>query len=94
MAGTTVRPHPTHPRALRASATFRNDARWPQPWPQVVLMLSDLDGRVVGARSFAPKDYLGGAPATPMLSPGQTADIALDIHEPAVETVSYAWELH
>ena len=28
-----VRPHPGVPGALRVTASFRNDARWPQPWP-------------------------------------------------------------
>ncbi|MGO4780486.1 DUF3426 domain-containing protein, partial [Lysobacter sp. 2RAB21] len=33
---------------LRVSAGFRNDARWPQPWPTLVLSLEDVDGRRVG----------------------------------------------
>ena len=45
-----VRAHPSAAGALRVAATFRNDARWPQPWPTLVLTLSDVDGRAVGAR--------------------------------------------
>ncbi|MGY1521951.1 DUF3426 domain-containing protein [Luteimonas sp. A482] len=88
-----VAPHPQRSDALRARASFRNDARWPQPWPQLLLTLSDVDGRAVAARAFTPDQYLGGAPATPLVEPGQTVDIALDIREPSVETVSYAWDL-
>lgn len=88
-----VRPHPQRAGVLRASATFRNDARWPQPWPDLALTLSDLDGRAVAARVFAPHEYLGAAPASPLLAAGQSVDIALDIHEPAAGTVSYAWDL-
>ena len=89
-----VRPHPQQAGALRASASFRNDARWPQPWPQVLLTLSDVDGRAVAARAFTPEEYLGGAPDTPLLAAGQSVDIALDIGEPSTETVSYAWDLY
>lgn len=53
-----VRPHPTIRGALQVAATFRNDARWSQPWPGVLLTLSDVDGRTVAARTFLPRDYL------------------------------------
>ncbi|MDH5834393.1 DUF3426 domain-containing protein [Luteimonas kalidii] len=86
-----VRPHPQVPGALRVRATVRNDARWPQAWPQLVLTLSDVDGRAVAARAFAPGDYLAdGAPS--MLAAGQSRDIQLDIREPSAATVSYAFD--
>src|SRR5690606_25747421 len=88
-----VAPHPQRRDALRARASFRNDARWPQPWPRLLLTLSDVDGRAVAARAFTPDQYLGGAPSTPLVAPGQTVEIALEIREPSVETVSYAWDL-
>lgn len=88
-----VAPHPQRRDALRARASFRNEARWPQPWPRLLLTLSDVDGRAVAARAFTPEQYLGGAPATALVAPGQTVDIALEIREPSVETVSYAWDL-
>ena len=88
-----VRPHPQRAGVLRASASFRNDARWPQPWPELALTLSDLDGRAVAARVFTPDEYLGAAPASPLLGAGQSVDIALDIQEPSSGTVSYAWDL-
>lgn len=88
-----VRPHPQQAGALRASASFRNDAAWPQPWPQLVLTLSDLDGHAVAVRAFAPEEYLGAAPRSGLVASGQSVDIALDILEPSRETVSYAWDL-
>jgi len=87
-----VRPHPDAPGALRVSATFRNDARWTQDWPRLVLTLSDVDGRPVAARAFGANEYLASAVAATGLDPGQTADIALDIREPSAATVSYAFD--
>ncbi|MBO9718150.1 MAG: DUF3426 domain-containing protein [Pseudoxanthomonas sp.] len=86
-----VRPAPQAPGALRIDATFRNDARWPQPWPALQLALSDADGRVLGSRVFQPADYLGAAPTT-LLSPGQSAQITFVVREPAPGTVAFSFE--
>jgi hypothetical protein len=85
-----VRPA-TQPGALRVDATFRNDARWPQPWPALQLALSDADGRVLGSRVFQPAEYLGAAPAT-LLSPDQSAQITFVVREPAPGTVAFSFE--
>ena len=87
-----VRAHPSAAGALRVAATFRNDARWPQPWPTLVLTLSDVDGRAVGARAIAPADYLDDATAGGTLAPGQRASVALDVLEPAPDIVAFTFE--
>jgi hypothetical protein len=89
-----VRPHPTLPGVLHVSATFRNDARWPQPWPALLLTLSDIDGRSVGARAFAPRDYLGDTPTRSGLASGQSATVAMDIVEPAPRIVAFTFDFH
>jgi len=89
-----VRPHPSTPGALRVTATFRNDARWPQPWPQVRLTLSDVNGNAVAARDFSARDYLGAVPAQVELHSGQSASIAMDIVEPGPRSVAFDFELH
>ncbi len=89
-----VRQHPNIAGALRVSATFRNDARWPQPWPQLELSLSDVNGRPAGKRIFQMREYLGGAPAQSQLGSGETASIAMDIFEPATQIVAYDFSFH
>lgn len=84
-----VRQHPSTPGALRVSATFRNDARWPQPWPRLRLTLSDANGRPAGARDFRAEDYLGGPASQPELASGESATVAMDILEPAAQIVGY-----
>lgn len=84
-----VRQHPTLPGVLRVTATFRNDARWAQPWPRVHLTLSDINGRRAGERAFQPEEYLGGAPEQAELAPGESAAIAMDIVEPAPQIVAF-----
>jgi hypothetical protein len=92
MLGRHVRPHPDAPGTLQVDASFRNDARWPQPWPRLQLSLADIDGRVVGARTFAAAEYLGAAPSQPMLAPGQTAAISLAVVEPAPDIVAFSFD--
>lgn len=84
-----VRQHPSLPGVLRVTATFRNDARWAQPWPRLRLTLTDGNGRAAGERSFDAREYLGGAPSQPLLAGGESAAVAMDILEPASDIVGY-----
>lgn len=87
-----VRPHPAMPGVLRVSATFRNDARWAQPWPELVLTLSDVDGRAAGTRAFKADEYLGNVPTQKVLASGQTATVRLEILEPTPHVVAFAFD--
>ena len=93
MIGRDVRPVPGQAGALQVQASFRNDARWAQGWPSLRLSLSDADGRVIGTRVFAPHDYLDpSADAAAVLEPGQSAQIAFRVREPAASTVAFTFE--
>lgn len=87
-----VRPHPDAPGTLLIDASFRNDARWPQPWPRLELTLADVDGRTVGARTFDAREYLGAAPTQSELAPGQSASLSLAVVEPAPDIVSFTFD--
>lgn len=86
-----VRPHPGKPGVLAVEASFRNDARWPQPWPLLVLSLADVDGRTVGQRAFAPAEYRATTEPA-MLAPGQSARVQLEIVEPAPGIVAFTFD--
>ncbi|WP_240095978.1 DUF3426 domain-containing protein [Thermomonas flagellata] len=80
---------PDRPGVLRVQASVRNDARWAQPWPTLRLALTDADGRVLGARRFAPAEYLGSSRAPGLLAPGQSAELAFDVREPGPGVVGF-----
>jgi hypothetical protein len=84
-----VRPHPTERGVLLVSATFRNDARFPQPWPRGQLSLVNPEGEALGLRRFGPRDYLGEEPAAPDIGPGQSATIGLAIVDPGKRAVGF-----
>lgn len=89
-----VRPKPGEPGVLAVEASFRNDARWPQPWPVLVLGLSDVDGRQVGLRAFTPQEYRSSHRAGDELLPGQSATVTLDVVEPAPRIVAFTFDFH
>ena len=80
---------PDRPGVLRVQASFRNDARWPQAWPALVLTLADADGGVLGTRRFLPAEYLGKPADGDALAPGKATQIAFDIAEPAPHVVGF-----
>lgn len=92
MLSRDVRPVPGAPGTLHAQATFRNDARWAQAWPVIVLTLKDADGRTLGARALQPQDYLGGAAPTAAIGPGQSAQVAVRVHEPSANVVAFSFD--
>ena len=87
-----VRPHPQRADTLRITASFRNNAAWPQPWPEVVLTLSDIDGRPLGTRAFAAAEYLGQAPDAALVESGAGAVIRMDVREPGPGAVAFMFD--
>ncbi|WOS40570.1 DUF3426 domain-containing protein [Xanthomonas rydalmerensis] len=95
MLSREVRPLPGHAGTLQVQATFRNDARWAQAWPLLQLSLADTDGRTIGSRVLRPQEYLGRArPDSATLEPGQSAQIAFQVREPAAETAAFSFDFH
>ena len=92
MLSRDVRPIAGATGGLNMQATFRNDARWAQAWPVLLLSLSDADGRVLGSRAFTPREYLGASVAQTELAPGQSAQIALQLHEPNPNVVAFTFD--
>jgi len=88
----TVRPQPGSAGVLAVEASFRNDARWPQPWPTLVLSLSDVDGRPVGVRAFAPSEYRAAHRPDDRLLPGQSANVTFQVIEPAPRIVAFTFD--
>jgi hypothetical protein len=88
-----VRPVPGAPGVLLAQATFRNDARWAQSWPVLMLTLKDADGRTLGARALRPAEYLPrDSTASATIAPGQSAQVAIRVREPSANVVAFSFD--
>ena len=79
---------------LLVTLSFRNDARWAQPWPLMEIALHDLDGQALGLRRFAPAEYLGSPPAQALVAPGQSASATLEILDPGKRAVAFTFDFH
>jgi hypothetical protein len=89
-----VRPHPSVPGALLITASFSNQAAFPQAWPQLELTLTDLDGQSLGLRRFTPAEYLGSEPSSERIAPGQSAIVSLEIADPGMRALAFGIEFH
>lgn len=85
-----VRPDPRVPGALTITATLRNDAHFRQPWPVVVVQLTDLDSNPVAMRRFRPAEYMPDpARRAAGIAPGATSAIAFEVADPGKRAVSF-----
>jgi predicted Zn finger-like uncharacterized protein len=86
-----VRSHPSRPGALVVDAIITNLATFPQPYPQLQLQFSDLNGAPVAGRRFLPVEYLAGELSGASLMPvQQPVHIALELVDPGPQAVNYA----
>lgn len=85
-----IRPDPKATQALAITATFRNNAPFRQPWPVVVVRLTDLDNNPVAMRRFRPADYLPDPRRRAAgIPPGATAAVAFEVADPGQRAVSF-----
>lgn len=85
-----IRPDPRAAHALSITATFRNNAPFRQPWPVVVVRLTDLDNDTVAMRRFRPSEYLPDPRRRAAgIPPGTTAAVAFEVADPGPRAVSF-----
>lgn len=85
---TQIELHPTAPGALRITVKLVNGANFTQPYPHLLLTLTDRGGRVVGKRTFTPDLYL--PPDTRNQIPSQQlATVLFDLARPHEKAVGF-----
>jgi predicted Zn finger-like uncharacterized protein len=85
-----VREHPETEGALAVDVMLINSAPFEQPFPDLILVFTDIDENQVASRRFIPKDYLGGEMVGKELMPqNQKIHITLDLVDPGDKAVNY-----
>jgi predicted Zn finger-like uncharacterized protein len=85
-----VQAHPTVSGALMISATVRNDAAFDQPYPVVVITLSDAAGKRVAMRRLRPEEYLGdAAQVREGLAAGSSTALVFEVQDPGQQAVAF-----
>ena len=86
-----VRSHPNADNALMVDAILLNTASFTQPFPDLVLNFSNIEGKTLVARRFKPSEYLAGELAGRTQMPiGQPVHLSLEIVDPGPDAVSYS----
>jgi predicted Zn finger-like uncharacterized protein len=90
----TVRPHPNVKDALSIDTLLTNNADYPQPFPNLNIIFTDIDDKTIASRIFIPKEYLAGELTGATLMPKKVPiHIAFEIVNPGQEAVSYQIKL-
>ncbi len=88
-----VRTHPTVKDALLINATFVNRAPFRQPYPDIELKLSNLNGRLIGRRIFHPEEYLAGQPDIAAgIPPNTQVYLVLELADPGRQAVNFEFD--
>ncbi len=86
-----VRSHPRAEKALMVDAILLNTAGFRQPFPELELTFSNLQGQAIAQRRFAPDEYLRGELAGRRLMPiDQPIHLSLELVDPGPDAVNYS----
>lgn len=85
-----VRTDPQQRGTLVVDAVLVNEARFEQPFPNIGLTFSNLNGDVVAQSLFEPDEYLSGEAQDLSMMPSQTPiRISIHIRDPGRDAVNY-----
>lgn len=89
-----VTSHPNHSNALHITGVLKNDAKFPQPWPELHISLQDKWGETVAARYFTAEEYLRDPARAKNLMPQQeNIAMELSILDPGPDAVGFQSEI-
>ena len=87
-----VRTHPEGKNTILINAIFVNNAEFEQPYPDILITLSDLTTTVVAQRRFTPQDYLAKTSAFHLMKPGKPVYITLEVLDPGNDAVNFQFD--
>ena len=87
-----VRTHPEGKNTILINAIFVNNAEFEQPYPDILITLSDLTTTVLAQRRFTPQDYLAKTNAFHLMKPGKPVYITLEVLDPGNDAVNFQFD--
>ncbi len=86
--GLLIRPAPGREGVLLVDALLSNLATYPQAWPHLEIVFSDMQGRALAGRVFTPAEYLPAGPRGDM-PVRQAVAVHLEIRDPGANATNY-----
>ena len=87
-----VRSQPQGKNTVLISAIFVNNAHFDQPFPDILITLSDLTSTVVAQRRFTPQDYLAKSDTFQLMKARKPVHITLEVLDPGNDAVNFQFE--
>lgn len=81
--------HPNAETALMINAVIVNAANFSQPFPVLLVSMSDVHGKVVAERYFHPSEYLPENPGTSGMQPGKAVSVNLEVMDPGQNALAF-----
>jgi predicted Zn finger-like uncharacterized protein len=82
--------HPNIPHALMITATMINNAPFPQPYPELQISFSNLDGQTIALGRFKPAQYLPqGTDPSGLMPVGKPLHISFSVDDPGQQALAY-----
>lgn len=81
--------HPNVKGALMINAVIVNGANFSQPFPVLLVSMSDVHGKVVAERYFHPAEYLPESPDSRGMPPGKAVPVSLEVMDPGQNALAF-----
>ena len=93
LLASNVQAHPSVSGALMISASIRNDAIFSQPFPVLMITLSDAQGQRIAMRRLQPREYLDDVTILKHgLAPGASAALVIEVKDPGDKAVAFEFD--
>jgi len=85
--------HPSTPDALQLRLQFANQAGFPQPYPELLLILYNSRQQTVARRLFRPDEYLDNIiTGRPLIAAGQQITVKMSLADPGADVTGFKFE--
>jgi hypothetical protein len=81
--------HPNTENALMISAVITNTANFSQPFPVLLVSMSNVRGKVVAERYFKPAEYLPADHNPLDMQPGKAVSVNLEVIDPGQNALAF-----
>lgn len=81
--------HPNVEAALMINAVIVNAANFSQPFPVLLVSMSDVHGKVVAERYFHPSEYLSENADSSGMQPGKAISVNLEVMDPGQNALAF-----
>ncbi len=81
--------HPNVENALMINAVVTNTASYPQPYPKLLVSMSNVRGQIVAQRYFMPEEYVRPSGDELLMEPGKAIPVSIEVMDPGQDALAF-----